>query len=67
MITDTQLAAALGGAREMRAAELKRRKESARRAYEGGEMTMREICALVGADLPTLKRWKKEGQWERRP
>lgn len=57
--------AELGGMREVMARELEASKQTARRAYEGGEMTVRDIASLVGADVQAVKRWVREGGWRR--
>lgn len=59
--------AELNEAKTRRNAALERRKDTARRAYEAGEMSPEEIGRLVHADSRTLKRWIAEGKWERKP
>lgn len=39
------------------------RRDAARRAWEGGEASLKEIAAAAKADPKTVKRWAMEGNW----
>lgn len=59
--------AELDQAKERKAQAVERRKATAKRAYEAGEMTLAEIGALAKVDERTLKRWIADGGWEMKP
>lgn len=65
MSTDMGRGMDLLTARQHAQADTHRRQRAARRAYEGGDMTLRAIALMASCSERTLKRWIEEGGWKK--
>jgi uncharacterized protein YjcR len=65
MSTGREQGRAMSEATKRKAEANERKKATAKRAYEGGEMAQSHIAEMVGACESTLARWIKDGGWRK--